>query len=312
MREGFVDSERVNNLDYDEECFYHRLLLKVDDAGRYDGRIEILRSILFPLGYKTHSDPVKRGLDGCDREGLIFSYDVAGKAFLQVTNWRRCSNAKLSKWPDQNGDYTIRFVKMDTNQGIKDFVDTSVRSSDQSRVSPPHTPPLDTNVDEDGDGDGKTRPHADGVGIPSASHPPSDEENEKYRYLKTLRSVPMLRFIQVEQWLTIKRNRSEFMDWDKAIAHVVNRAELKADITDPADYVDNVLSRYEVKHRDSIETRRQEHEMFLKDLESMVEIAGDTDEAGEARYKRMKAHFYKRYGKKAKVALGNRLSGVPA
>ena len=142
MREGFVDSERVNNLDYDEECFYHRLLLKADDAGRYDGRIEILRSILFPLGYKTHSDPVKRGLDGCDREGLIFSYDVAGKPFLQVTNWRRCSNAKLSKWPDQNGDYTIRFVKMDTNQGIKDFVDTSVRSADQGRVSPPQTPPL--------------------------------------------------------------------------------------------------------------------------------------------------------------------------
>lgn len=165
IREGLVDSERVNNLDYDEECFYHRLLLKADDAGRYDGRLQVLRSHLFPLGYKTHSDPVLRGIDGCQREGLIKVYEVVAHEYIQVTNWRKAGAAKISKWPGADGTYAIRFVMMPTNQGPKEFVDTSVRSLDMKRISSSSTPLVNSEdtIYEDEDGDGKVQPGTEGV-----------------------------------------------------------------------------------------------------------------------------------------------------
>ena len=46
LREGILDSERVNRLNAAEEVFYRRLMSKVDDHGFYDARSAILRAYI--------------------------------------------------------------------------------------------------------------------------------------------------------------------------------------------------------------------------------------------------------------------------
>ena len=49
LREGILDSDRVNKLSWGAEVFYRRLMSVVDDFGRFDARIDLLKSKLYPL-----------------------------------------------------------------------------------------------------------------------------------------------------------------------------------------------------------------------------------------------------------------------
>jgi len=251
IRSGFVDSDAIDALDYDEECFYHRLLLTCDDAGRFDGRPAVLASHLFPLGVKLGTDPVGKGLMECTEQGLILRYDFAGKPFIQVTNWMKCSSAKISKWPCRAGTYDITFVQMPTRHGLKEFVASSVRPQDYHRIvgDPPPVPPVDDGRNTvDGDGDGKTEPLAHPVATPSAPPSGRDEAAKRHPHLAQLWECPMLRSITLEQYLRCKQARSKDMDWDAAIAEVLRRAWLETDIKAPARFLDVQLSYYEKDH----------------------------------------------------------------
>jgi len=158
IREGFLDSEAVASLSDWAERVYHRLLIAADDAGRFDGRTEILRARLLPLGSRRTSD-YDTALSEIADQGLVLRYQVAGKPYLQITKWQMCSNAKLSKYPWTDGTYQIAFVELQTRDGAKSFVASSVAGPDAEgfiggRPNPPERCP--------------SRP--DPIGIPSASH----------------------------------------------------------------------------------------------------------------------------------------------
>jgi hypothetical protein len=316
IREGFVDSEKVNNLDYDEECFYHRLLLRVDDAGRFDGRLDILRSILFPLGYKTHSDPVARGLDGCQREGLILCYVIADHPYIQVTNWKRRGNKKVSRCPGPDGTYEIRYVTMRTDRGPQEFVDTGVRSSDICRLVDSHLE-VTTDGDGDGDGDGKTRSHPDGMPMASTSHPdgiPASPDDgvpplgegetmptilpasvyERHPLLRVLHQCIYLRGITLEQYLMARKSRSRDMDFLAATQEVVRRAELDGKVDRPARFLDKEWSYWEKDHAaqiaDRAEKRRIKNKEFHAIVDAMLKV-GD-----EVQLERMKEEYRRVWG----------------
>lgn len=145
IREGFLDSEAINRLSDPSECFYHRLLLAADDAGRFDGRLEIIRARLFPLDSSRRASDVEKMLSDCSKENLVRSYEFKGKPFLQIAKWQRCSNAKVSKYPDRNGKYVIEFVDLETRDGQKEYVSSSldpigipsVSHADPIKVVPP-------------------------------------------------------------------------------------------------------------------------------------------------------------------------------
>lgn len=126
VREGFLDSQAVHNLTDPAECFYHRLLIAADDAGRMDGRLEVLRARLFPLDSSRRSSDVEKQLRECVSEGLVIPYEWDGKPYVQVTKFQRTSPALVSKFPWTDGGFGITWVKCDTRDGKKDFVSSSL------------------------------------------------------------------------------------------------------------------------------------------------------------------------------------------
>jgi hypothetical protein len=106
LKEGMLDSDAMNSLSDQAEVFYRRLFQVVDDYGRFDGRLDILRFRLFPL--KTEQWPVERvkdALEECTRamrkpgEPLIRLYMSDGKPYVEITKFDQRRRTK-SKYPD--------------------------------------------------------------------------------------------------------------------------------------------------------------------------------------------------------------------
>ena len=97
LREGILDSERVNKLTAEEEVFYRRLMSKVDDHGLYDARPAILRSNLYPLRLETVSEnDCLQWLTAVINAGLVILYEIHGKPLIKMldTKWVARSKPK--------------------------------------------------------------------------------------------------------------------------------------------------------------------------------------------------------------------------
>lgn len=159
IRDGFLDSERVNSLSDAAECFFFRLLLVCDDAGRADGRIEVMRARLFPLGCRYRNEALESQLTECLAAGLVISYEVRNQRYLQVSRVQRRSPATVSKFPWKDGTYKFAYVTIETKDGKKDFVQTSLLADALPIPSGTHPGPIQGLArghtgDGDGDGDG--------------------------------------------------------------------------------------------------------------------------------------------------------------
>jgi hypothetical protein len=83
LRETILDSESVNSLSPLAELFYRRLMSAVDDFGRFDARLSVLRSRLYPVQLdRVAEDDVAAWLAECVQAGLVATYSVAGKPYL--------------------------------------------------------------------------------------------------------------------------------------------------------------------------------------------------------------------------------------
>lgn len=104
LREGILTSERMNRLDWPSEVFYRRLLSVVDDYGRYFAHVSLLRAALFALRLDLVSnDDVAHWLEKTRQAGLVDLYEVDGKLYLQVWNFKQQARAKQSKFPSPFG-----------------------------------------------------------------------------------------------------------------------------------------------------------------------------------------------------------------
>ncbi len=126
LRDGYVDSDSVASLSDWTHRVYSNLLVKCDDAGRFDGRREILRSHLFPLGTSRRNEDFDKALTEMEKAGLLVRYEWNGKPYLQLTKWQRCGKAIHSRFPWSDGSYAIEYLSRDTRDGRKEFVKTSI------------------------------------------------------------------------------------------------------------------------------------------------------------------------------------------
>jgi hypothetical protein len=134
VREGFLDSEAINSLEAFTECIFHRLLIVSDDAGRFDGRAQIVASRCFPLRDSIRAKDVEGHLLKLEQAGLLIRYEWNGKPFLQLTKWQKAGKSLTSKFPWSDGSFSIKYAKAETRDGVKEFVTTSL----------PHTHPIRT------------------------------------------------------------------------------------------------------------------------------------------------------------------------
>lgn len=99
IRRGFVDSDRVNRLDWFSECLYHRLLLVADDYGLFDARIPYLKTQLFGMKPNPVRDAdLQRALASVESAGLVRTYAVDGKPYVQILDYGQKVRSK-PKYP---------------------------------------------------------------------------------------------------------------------------------------------------------------------------------------------------------------------
>lgn len=103
LREGILDSDRVNSLSYDSEVFYRRLMSVVDDHGRFDGRTSIIKARLYALRPTTRETDISRWIAECVKAGLIALYSVDSKPYLLFHRLGE-ARARFSKYPDPPAD----------------------------------------------------------------------------------------------------------------------------------------------------------------------------------------------------------------
>lgn len=99
IREGWLESHRIDALDAAAERFFLRLCLKADDYGRFHATPQILKSLLFPMKEDLRSTDMSRFLVDCEKAGLVRCYDHSGKPFVEVLRFDQRMRSKSSKFP---------------------------------------------------------------------------------------------------------------------------------------------------------------------------------------------------------------------
>lgn len=109
VREGAIESPRVNSLGPQAEVFWRRLLNRADDFGRYTASPELLRAALFPLQLdRIKAEDVEAMLAECEAARLVSTYATGdGKRYLALHKWEQ-GRAKKSRFPEPPADICER------------------------------------------------------------------------------------------------------------------------------------------------------------------------------------------------------------
>lgn len=103
IKESIRTSESISQLSWFEEVLFYRLLVSCDDYGRFDGRPAIIRGTCFPLASVTDKQ-IENALNKLSSVGMISTYKVEARAYLQIVAWERHQTvrAKKSKYPSED------------------------------------------------------------------------------------------------------------------------------------------------------------------------------------------------------------------
>ena len=90
LRESITTSDNFNRLSFEAQAFVIRLLVTVDDYGRYHGESCLLRGVLFPMMLDRVSDAeVLRMRDEAASEEMIRVYESGGRPYVLFPNWEK-------------------------------------------------------------------------------------------------------------------------------------------------------------------------------------------------------------------------------
>lgn len=96
LKESICTSEQIDMLTAFDETVFYRLIVNVDDFGRMDGRLPILRSKLFPLK-DIRDAQIEKALQALSSAELVERYVVCGKPFVRLTGWVRHQSVRAAR-----------------------------------------------------------------------------------------------------------------------------------------------------------------------------------------------------------------------
>jgi hypothetical protein len=96
----YTDSESVNKLSFEAEVFFIRLMMKVDDFGKYHANEKLLKAALFPFKDEISENMIIGYLTECRSADLIDWYSVNNKKYLKIKNFGQRLRRMISKFPD--------------------------------------------------------------------------------------------------------------------------------------------------------------------------------------------------------------------
>lgn len=117
IKESIITSASLENVSFFDEVLFTHLIVSVDDFGRYDGRVKVIRSRLFPLK-EVSLDDVAHGLDSLERAGVLQRYSVHGEPFIQLTGWANHQQIRnmRSKYPSPEDADNLQSIDINCNQ----------------------------------------------------------------------------------------------------------------------------------------------------------------------------------------------------
>lgn len=119
VRSDILESEKVNKLTWAGEVFYRRLMSILDDYGRGDGRVSIIRSKLFPLRLdKVSESDITKWLAECQDAGLVRVYHIDKKPYLELFNFGQTLRQKKPKFPPPPNVNTCEQMQADASNSV--------------------------------------------------------------------------------------------------------------------------------------------------------------------------------------------------
>jgi hypothetical protein len=121
----WTDSEKVDLLSVHAERFFTRLIMKVDDYGRFSAGAKVVRAALFPLkSHEIREADISRWLTECEAAGLIILYEINEKSYLEICNFKQRLRQMIEKYPSnsKNDGHTTDIRQSD--DGLKQKPET--------------------------------------------------------------------------------------------------------------------------------------------------------------------------------------------
>ena len=122
-REGINSSRSVASLDPAAEVFYRRMLLVIDDFGRYEVDYLLIRSAAYPVHNYIRETDIARWMAACQKAGLLAFYESGGRRYMVFTKTEP-PRAKCSRYPDPPPDLVER-LSLFTSANICPYVKTN-------------------------------------------------------------------------------------------------------------------------------------------------------------------------------------------
>jgi len=102
--------ESIDSLSPYAEILYYRILVTVDDFGRYDARPSMVKAACFPIKDTITATKTETLMRELVEHGLVVVYEVEGKPYLQMCKWDNVPRAKESKYPAHEHDCTHMYT----------------------------------------------------------------------------------------------------------------------------------------------------------------------------------------------------------
>lgn len=254
LREGILTSESVCSLSFQAEVFYRRLMSVVDDFGRFDGRVSVLRSRLYPVQIdKVREADITRWVAECETAGVIALYVVDAKPYIlfHKADPPRSQSPKFPAPP-----------AVASKLKAADNVCTPLYTATHSRIQP-HTPVTDSYSGSESESDSSSESIVDSsepvkapASKPANATDPPPETILTFSTVGKGAKVWHLSASQVADWQVAYPNVDVIADCRKALAWVLaNPAKTKT-----AGGMPNFLVRWLNKTNDSLGSRP--HQQF--------------------------------------------------
>jgi hypothetical protein len=147
LRDGILDSERVGDLSVLAELFYRKLMSVVDDYGRFELVLSVLRARLYSQRLdETSEDDIRGWVTECctgDRP-LVKCYSVDGKSYLEIQEFGQQLKAVKSKYPEPNPNGNQEFV----HGRIREITEVHSRASPSPPTPTTHSAPREESARE--------------------------------------------------------------------------------------------------------------------------------------------------------------------
>lgn len=149
IKESICTSEEIDILTPEQEVFFYRLMVVVDDFGLMDARLSILKAKCYPLK-SIEINSIQLNLARLQDVGLVNLYQVDGKPYLSIAKWadHQQIRAKRAKYPMPDSGSEINCNQLKSNAPVIQSNPNPIQNPIQSNTPDKPAPfdPLNLNL----------------------------------------------------------------------------------------------------------------------------------------------------------------------